>query len=102
MNLTTVLLVIVTAAFGVYSGYVMLEYGYLGIWQSVFVNAATVQVILDLTIVCTLASVWMVNDARKTGRNPWPYVLVTLTAGSFGPLAYLLVGQLRGARSSWR
>jgi hypothetical protein len=98
MNLTTVLLIIVTATFGVYSGYVMLEFGYLGIWRSVFVNAATVQVILDLTIVCSLISVWMVRDARKSGRNPWPYVLITFTAGSFGPLIYLLAGQRRGAR----
>jgi hypothetical protein len=98
MSLTTVLLIFVTAAFGVYSGYVMLEFGYLGIWQSVFVNAATVQVILDLVIVCTLASAWMVRDARKSGRNPWPYVLITFTAGSFGPLFYLIAGQRRTDR----
>jgi len=34
--------------------------------------------------------VWMVADAKKHGLNPWPFVLVTVTAGSFGPLLYLV------------
>lgn len=29
-------------------------------------------------------------DARQRGLNPWPYVFITVVAGSFGPLAYLL------------
>ncbi len=88
-------LIFVILAFGAYSMYVMHAVGYFGLWQSVFVNVATIQVILDLVIVCTLACFWMVGDARKTGRNPWPYVAITLTAGSFGPLFYLLIGEFR-------
>lgn len=94
MNLTTLALVLVTAAFGVFSAYVLIEIGYLGLWESAFTSIGTTQIILDLVIVCSLAAVWIVSDARKTGRNPWPYVLVTLTAGSFGPLLYLLVPRL--------
>lgn len=93
-----VILIVVIAAFGAYSGYVLLEYGYVGLWQAAFSNIATTQVILDLVITSTLVIIWMINDARLTGRNVWPYVLVTLAAGSFGPLCYLLFGLPGSAR----
>jgi hypothetical protein len=32
----------------------------------------------------------MWNDARDRGVSPIPYVLLTLTAGSVGPLLYLI------------
>ena len=94
MNPTTLILIALTAAFGAFSGYVMIEHGYLGIWQAGFASAAALQVLLDLVIACLLLSSWIVVDARKSGRNPWGYVALTLAAGSFGPLAYILVGRL--------
>ena len=43
----------------------------------------------------------MVADARQRGINAWPFVLITLVAGSFGPLFYLVLRELRsGARTS--
>lgn len=88
-----ILLILVLAAFGAYSGWVMLNHGYLGIWQAGLANPAALQVLLDLVIVCTLASAWIFADAQRSGRNPWPYLAITLTAGSFGPLVYLLLGK---------
>ncbi len=82
---------VITLAFGAYSGYVLLHYGYLGLFQAAMANAATWQVLLDLVIVCALAISWMLRDAREHGRRAWPYVLLTLAAGSFGPLLYLLI-----------
>lgn len=96
--MTRFALILAIAVFGVYSGYVLFQYGYLGLWQAAFSNIATTQVILDLIITSTLAIFWMIADARKTGRNAWPYVLVTLAAGSFGPLCYLLLGTAGGTR----
>jgi hypothetical protein len=89
-----VVLALVTLDFAVLSGYAMVEHGYMGIWQHQLANTAGWQVIVDLIIVCTLAMVWMFADARRSGRNVWPYVAITVLAGSFGPLLYLLVGLL--------
>ncbi|HUP92938.1 MAG TPA: DUF2834 domain-containing protein [Solimonas sp.] len=100
MSATTLILAAVFAAFGLYSSYVMLEVGYFGIWSAGIANAASLQVLLDLVITCLLISSWMVIDARRNGRNAWPYVLLTLAAGSFGPLLYLLVGRLATRKSS--
>lgn len=96
MNRTVVLVVLalVTLDFAVLSGYAMIEHGYMGIWGHQFANAAGWQVIADLIIACTLTMAWVFADARRSGRNAWPYVAITLLAGSFGPLLYLLVGLL--------
>ena len=85
------ILTVVALAFGAYTLYAIAEVGYFGIWAAGFSSAGALQVLLDLVITCLLISSWMVVDARATGRNPWPYVLITLAAGSFGPLLYLLL-----------
>ena len=89
--MTRYALILVIAAFGALSAYAVMDVGYLGIFDYHRHSSAGWQVITDLVIVCTLAIFWMVSDARKTG----PYVVVTLAAGSFGPLFYLLVGEFR-------
>lgn len=81
----------VFAAFGAYSLYVMWELGYVGLWEACMANIGTWQLLLDFIILSVLAVGWMVGDARRTGRTVWPYALITLTAGSFGPLLYLLL-----------
>lgn len=78
--------------FGAYSGYVLYEVGYFGIFTAVTASPGSLQVAFDLVIACLLISWWMVVDARAAGRNPWPYLVITLVAGSFGPLLYLLLG----------
>jgi Protein of unknown function DUF2834 len=89
------ILALVFLAFGVYSAYAIFELGYLGVFSSSFANAGTLQVFLDLVIACLLILTWLVRDARDKGRNPWPYVVLTLAAGSFGPLLYLLLADRR-------
>ena len=99
MTRIALLLIVVITAFGVLSGYALMEHGYWGIIAYHFPSSAGWQVMTDLVIVCTLAIVWMLSDARKTGRNAWPFVALTVVLGSFGPLFYLLFGQLRAART---
>jgi hypothetical protein len=82
--------ILVLLAFGAYSAWVMWHHGYLGIWQAGIANAAALQILLDLVITCLLISGWMIVDARAKGLNAWPFVGITVAAGSFGPLLYLL------------
>ncbi|WP_349741018.1 DUF2834 domain-containing protein [Roseateles cavernae] len=84
-------LALVFAAFGAYSLYVIAELGYLGLWQALLSNLAGWQVVLDLLIASVLLLGFLWRDAQRSGRRFWPYVLLTLAAGSFGPLLYLLL-----------
>ncbi|MBP6701113.1 MAG: PLDc N-terminal domain-containing protein, partial [Halioglobus sp.] len=44
-------------------------------------------------IALVLVLTWLVPEARKAGRNPWPWIVATLFLGSFGPLLYLVFAQ---------
>jgi hypothetical protein len=90
----------VIAAFGAVTVLAVEQHGYWGIIQYHLPSSAGWQVGADLVIACTLAGIWMIVDARKTGRTVWPYLLITLTLGSFGPLFYLLLGPIRNASLS--
>ncbi len=88
-------LVAVTAAFGVLTAIALADVGPWGIVEPHFKSWGAAQVFWDLVIIAVLAVIWMVRDARARGVNPWPFVLLTLIAGSFGPLLYLIVRELR-------
>lgn len=85
-----IVLWVITLAFGAYSLWAMAKVGYLGIWQGGFSGIGATQVTLDLIVSSVLLIGFVVRDARATGRTWWPYALITLVAGSFGTLAYLL------------
>ncbi|MDO8963608.1 MAG: DUF2834 domain-containing protein [Coriobacteriia bacterium] len=76
------------------------QYGVGGVFASIVQSRASLQIYLDLFILCVFAIVWMRRDSRETGRRFWPWAILTLAAGSFGPLLYLLVGAVRDTRRS--
>ena len=63
-------------------------------------HRSAIQVFADVAIACALILIWLVRDARRRGVSPWPYVVLTLTLGSFGPLIYLLLRELRVGEAS--
>ena len=87
-------LFLVLAAFGAFSTYVMWEVGYLGIWQAGIANPGAWQVLLDLVIMSFIALGFIWRDAQHGGRRFWPFAALTIAAGSFGPLLYLLLGPM--------
>lgn len=84
------LLLIVLAAFGALTAMAVWVHGIVGIFEPLLTTLAGAQVLADLVIALSLFMVWMWQDARRQHRNPWPWLVLTLAAGSFGPLLYLL------------
>lgn len=99
MNLKVFLVLIVLIAFAALTGYALYDVGILGIFGTATANAGAIQVFVDLVIVCFLACTWMFFDGPKRNLNPWPYIVVTVLAGAFGPLLYLLRREWGGAES---
>jgi len=95
MNRT--LLSITLVLFGALTAAALWQHGYWGIFEPHLQSFGGAQVFVDLVIALTLFLAWMWNDAKATGRNPWPWIAVTLTLGSFGPLLYLLTRKQAGS-----
>ena len=85
-----VLLIVTIVLFGALSAIALWKHGYWGIIAPHFQSFGAGQVLADLVIALTLAMVWMWHDAKATGRTVWPWIVITLALGSFGPLFYLL------------
>ena len=84
------LLMLVLAVFSLLTGFALWYHGYWGIFEPLLASLAGAQVLVDLVIALSLFLAWMWPDARRLQRNPWPWLVLTLAAGSFGPLLYLL------------
>lgn len=97
MSRRFIVLLVVTASFGVLSGLALWDVGYFGIIAPHFQSWGGAQVMVDLVILALLACGWMVSDGRKCGLSPWPFVGITLVLGAFGPLTYLMAREWRGA-----
>jgi hypothetical protein len=82
---------LVLLAFADLNAYVVWKYGFVGFIELVTANIATIAAVVDLGIALTLVTVWLWKDAKARGVSPLPYVALTATLGSVGPLLYLLV-----------
>jgi len=85
-----IFLLITLIAFSALTAVALWQHGYWGIIEPHFKSFGAAQVLADLTIALSLFMVWMWRDAKATGRNPWPWIVLTLVAGSISPLIYLL------------
>jgi hypothetical protein len=83
--------IVLLVPFSLLTLYALTQVGYLGILDYHRHSSAGWQVMADLVIALLLVLAWLVPHAREHGRNPWPWVVVTLTMGSLGPLLYLVL-----------
>lgn len=95
-----IVLVLTLVAFAALTALALWHHGYWGIFEPLFKSFGAAQVLADLVIALGLFLVWMWRDARATGRNPWPWLALTLVAGSIGALLYLLSRQPSGSRDA--
>lgn len=93
MQVGKLIVALVLIAFSIQGIYVLSQIGYWNIWIHNLNHLAGQQVFADLLIPLCLVMVWMWHDAKTTGRNVWPWIALTLAAGSFGPLIYLLTAK---------
>ena len=91
--------IIILVPFTALSLYALVKIGYVGIFDYHRHSPAGWQVMADLGIALVLVLTWLVPEAKKAGRNPWPWVAATLLLGSFGPLLYLVFGKAPAAQA---
>jgi RsiW-degrading membrane proteinase PrsW (M82 family) len=84
------LALIIVVPFALLTAYAVAQVGYIGIFDYHRHSPAGWQVFTDLVIALVLVLSWLIPEARRAGHNPWPWVVVTLFLGSFGPLLYLV------------
>lgn len=95
MSARLIVLVAVIGGFALLTALALLDVGYFGILKPHFLSWGAGQVFADLVIALTLACIWMFRDAREHEMSAWPFIAITLVMGSFGPLAYLLMRELK-------
>lgn len=81
--------------FSALSLYAVAAVGYVGILDYHRHSPAGWQVFADLVVGMILLLAVIHRDARRNGRAFWPYAIVTVFLGSFGPLAYFLLAPSR-------
>lgn len=92
MTLSKPLAVALLVPFTALTVYALADVGFIGVFEHQLASSGGWQVWVDLVIAIVLLLTWLIPDARRTGRNPWPFVVISLIAGSFGPLLYVALG----------
>jgi hypothetical protein len=105
MNLRQILAALVLVDFTALTAWTLYHDNW-AILGHVAANWTTLLMAADLVIALGVAMGWMVRDARQRGVSPWPYVVLTCTLGSVGPLAYLALrpdrhGETAPAPQAW-
>lgn len=86
-------LTVVLIGFSALSAMALWHHGYWGILAPHFETWGGAQVLCDLVIALGLFLLWLWRDARTQGRNPWPWIALTLVTGSIGALLYLVTAR---------
>lgn len=82
---------VIVVAMAIYTVVAVLADG-AGFFTRPFTDSTSSSLIVtDLLIELTLISVAIYLDCRRRGRNPWGWIVVTMTLGAVGSLGYLLI-----------
>ena len=90
-KLLITLLSLVLIDFVAATAYVLWTYGLVGWIPPLFNEPVTMLVTFDLLIALGISTAWMVNDAKRRGVSVWPFIALTLSTGSTGPLLYAIL-----------
>ena len=74
--------------------YAIYQFGPTGIFEHLFINSAGWQALADLVIALILLLTWLVPEAKRLGKNPWPWVIATFLVGAISPLFYMVTTRL--------
>jgi len=85
-----IILSLVLFGFSILTGFALYYHGYWGIIEPHFKSFGAAQVFVDLVIALSIIMVWIWKDAKKSGKNPYFWLILTLLTGSIGPIVYLL------------
>ncbi len=91
MSLRRIFLAFLLVDFLTLTGWALAHHGVVGWVGALLSQPVGILVAVDLIIALSFLVGWMWKDAHRSGRNPWPYIVVTLCTGSAGPLLYLLL-----------
>ncbi|MGH0030881.1 MAG: DUF2834 domain-containing protein [Myxococcota bacterium] len=94
MSKKEIALWLVLADFVALTVYAVATQGYFAFvplaWEFATSSAWGAQILVDFLLALAVALGFLVADARRQGLSWWPFVALTLTLGSIGPLAYLV------------
>lgn len=90
MNTKQIVLSLLLVDFLALTGWAVLEVGYFNIFAGILADPGSMLLGVDLLLAIGMVVAWMWVDARKHGLSVAPYLLITATLGSAGPLIYLI------------
>jgi hypothetical protein len=89
---------VVFLAFTLYSVEVIFAEGYLAFLEVPMQGGWALQITLDLVVAASIATMWLVPDAKKRGITTWPFLATLPFLGSISLLAYLVLREWKLAR----
>jgi len=87
--------IVLLIPFSLLTVYAVFKVGYIGVFDYQRHSPAGWQVFADLVIACLLCLSWLIPEAKRNGRNPIPFVIITVFLGSLGPLLYLATNKAK-------
>jgi hypothetical protein len=89
MSLRLALSSIALLAFSPFTAYVLMQTGYVSLFEEGLASWGARQITVDL-IAAVIAMGFIIKDARLNKLHYWPFFVVTWVLGSVGFLAYLV------------